>query len=161
MTVETFAFFNFHIHLFQISYLKTMSSALLSLLLSITVTVNNPLDTPRENVPVVIPINPKEEVRSVSIKEYPTLPYQLDDINQDGKADELVLLLDIPAKGKKTLTINMSPKSKDTTFEPKTNAYIRLNDKNKKHPKITAIAYPGDVKNLEMYNSIYGQPPEC
>ncbi len=133
-----------------------MSSALLSLLLSITVTVSNPLDTPRENVPVVIPINQKEEVRSVSIKEYPTLPYQLDDINQDGKADELVLLLDIPAKGKKTLTINMSPKSKDTTFEPKTNAYIRLNDKNKKHPKITAIAYPGDVKNLEMYNSIHG-----
>ena len=77
-----------------------MSSALLSLLLSITVTVSNPLDTPRENVPVVIPINQKEEVRSVSIKEYPTLPYQLDDINQDGKADELVLLLDIPAKGK-------------------------------------------------------------
>ena len=52
-----------------------MSSALLSLLLSITVTVSNPLDTPRENVPVVIPINQKEEVRSVSIKEYPTLPY--------------------------------------------------------------------------------------
>lgn len=133
-----------------------MSPSLLSLLLSITVTVSNPLNTPRESVPVVIPINQKEEVRSVSIKEHPTLPYQLDDLNQDGKADELVILLNLPAKGKETLTINFSSKPETTQFEPQTNAYIRLNDKNKKHPKITAIAYPGDVNNLEMYNSIYG-----
>lgn len=133
-----------------------MSPSLLSLLLSITVTVSNPLNTPRENVPVVIPINSKDEIHSVRIKDRPTLSYQLDDMDQDGKADELVLLLDIPAKATETLTINLSSKPQTKDFRPKTNAYIKLNDKNKKHPKITAIAFPGDVKNLEMYNSIYG-----
>ena len=129
---------------------------LLPLLLSITVTVSNPLDTPRESVPVVIPINQREEVNSVQIKNHPTLPYQLDDTDMDGRADELVLLLDLPANGKEILTINLSPKPQTEKFEPKTNAYIKLNDKNKKYPKVTAISYPGDVSNLEMYNSIYG-----
>jgi len=129
---------------------------LLPFLLSITVSVSNPLDTPRESVPVVIPIDQQEEVNSVQIKNHPTLPYQLDDTDMDGRFDELVILLDLKAKATETLNINLSSKPQTTTFEPETYAYIRLNDKNKKHPKVTAISYPGDVENIQMYNSIYG-----
>ncbi|MDE5694069.1 MAG: DUF4861 family protein, partial [Duncaniella sp.] len=37
-----------------------------------------------------------------------------------------------------------------------TYAYLKHNYKNKKYPKISAITYPGDVDNRQMYNSIYG-----
>lgn len=35
-------------------------------------------------------------------------------------------------------------------------AYIKLNDKSQKHPRIESITFPGDVDNRAMYNSIYG-----
>lgn len=34
--------------------------------------------------------------------------------------------------------------------------YLKLNDKNQKHPRIESITFPGDVNTREMYNSIYG-----
>lgn len=34
--------------------------------------------------------------------------------------------------------------------------YIKLHDKNAKHPRIEAITFPGDADTREMYNSIYG-----
>lgn len=37
-----------------------------------------------------------------------------------------------------------------------TDAYIKLNDKAEKHPRVESIAFPGDADNLDMYNSIYG-----
>lgn len=37
-----------------------------------------------------------------------------------------------------------------------TDAYIKLNDKNNKHPRILSVTYPGDANTREMYNSIYG-----
>lgn len=35
-------------------------------------------------------------------------------------------------------------------------AYIKLYDKNNKHPRIESITFPGDANTREMYNSIYG-----
>ncbi len=35
-------------------------------------------------------------------------------------------------------------------------AYIKLNDKGAKHPRIESITFPGDADNRAMYNSIYG-----
>ncbi|MCH5234701.1 MAG: DUF4861 family protein [Muribaculaceae bacterium] len=37
-----------------------------------------------------------------------------------------------------------------------TDAYIKLYDRNNKHPRIVSITYPGDANTREMYNSIYG-----
>lgn len=37
-----------------------------------------------------------------------------------------------------------------------TNSYIKLNDKDGKHPRVLSITYPGNADVLEMYNSIYG-----
>ena len=37
-----------------------------------------------------------------------------------------------------------------------TDAYIKLYDKNLKHPRIESITYPGNANLLDMYNSIYG-----
>lgn len=40
--------------------------------------------------------------------------------------------------------------------QTQTDAYIKLNDKTEKHPRIVEISFPGDADNLDMYNSIYG-----
>lgn len=129
----------------------------LSLLLSLTVTVSNPLGVPREAVPVVVPVGQNgKEVNSASFKGHPEIKYQLDDLNDDGKADELVFLLDMKPNATETITIDLSSAPQTKEFEAGTNAYIKLNDKNKKHPRIQAIAFPGTADNRQMYNSIYG-----
>ena len=128
-----------------------------SLLLSITVTVTNPQPTPRQAVPVVVPIAQNgKEINSAVIKGQPDTPWQLDDLNDDGRPDELVFLVDLKANQTKTLTVDLSSARPKTSFTPETKAYLKLNDKNKKHPEIQAIAFPGDVDNRQMYNSIYG-----
>lgn len=130
----------------------------ISLLLSLTVTVSNPIDKPREAVPVVVPVKAADgkDVKSVTIKNHPEIAWQLDDLNDDGLADELVFLVDLAPKQTEKYTIDFSNQSTTAEFESGTNAYIRLNDKNKKHPKIQAIAFPGSADNRQMYNSIYG-----
>lgn len=129
----------------------------LPLLLSLTVTVSNPIGQSREAVPVVVPVGQDgKEINSVTIKGHPEIAWQLDDLNDDGRADELVFLLDLKPNATETLTIDLSSAEMETDFTPGTNAYIRLNDKNKKHPKIQAIAFPGDADNRQMYSSIYG-----
>lgn len=129
----------------------------LSLLLSLTVTVSNPIDQPREAVPVTVPVGQKgKEVRSVTIQGHPEIAWQLDDLNDDGLADELVFLVDLKPNATETYKIDLSPDAASTSFTPGSYAYIRLNDKNKKYPKIQAIAFPGDADNREMYSSIYG-----
>ena len=42
------------------------------------------------------------------------------------------------------------------TVFSQTDAYLKLYDKNNKHPRIVSITYPGDANTREMYNSIYG-----
>lgn len=130
----------------------------ISLLLSLTVTVSNPIDKPREAVPVVVPVKAAEgkDVKSVTIKNHPEIAWQLDDLNDDGFADELVFLVDLAPNQTEKYTIDFSNQSSMAEFESGTNAYIRLNDKNKKYPKIQAIAFPGSADNRQMYNSIYG-----
>lgn len=129
----------------------------LPLLLTLTVTVSNPINEPREAVPVVIPVGQDgKEINSVTIKGKPEIAWQLDDLDDDGRADELVFLVDMKPKATQTYTITLSEENRATDFTPGTNAYIRLNDKNKKHPKIQAIAFPGDADNRQMYSSIYG-----
>lgn len=127
------------------------------LLLSLTVTVSNPLPEPRENVPVVVNLPTKgAEVRSVSIADHPDMPWQLDDMNADGRADELVMMVDLKPSEVRKLTVNLSDKEPVQNFTPATAAYIKLHDKNQKHPRVQAITFPGNADNRQMYNSIYG-----
>ena len=129
----------------------------LSLLLSLTVTVSNPIGQERTAVPVTVPVGKNgKEINSVTIKGHPEIKWQLDDLNDDGRADELVFLVDLKPNATETYKIDLSSEPADKKFEAGTYAYIRLNDKNKKHPKIQAIAFPGDADNRQMYSSIYG-----
>ncbi len=91
-----------------------------SLLLSITVTVTNPQPTPRQAVPVVVPIAQNgKEINSAVIKGQPDTPWQLDDLNDDGRPDELVFLVDLKANQTKTLTVDLSSARPKTSFTPR------------------------------------------
>ncbi|MCH5326332.1 MAG: DUF4861 family protein [Duncaniella sp.] len=126
-------------------------------MLSLTVTVSNPLPEARENVPVVVSLPAKgAEVHSVNIAGHPEMVWQLDDMDADGRNDELVMMVDLKPSEIKKLTVNLSEKATAKTFEPKTSAYIKLHDKNQKHPRVQGIVYPGTADNRIMYNSIYG-----
>lgn len=128
-----------------------------ALLTSLSVTVTNPISESRTDVPVVVQIPVSAgDVKSATITGMPGVPYQLDDMNSDGVADELVMLVNLKPGESRTLRVKLSTASTPNDAEPGTHAYIKLNDKNKKHPAITAITYPGDVDNREMYSSIYG-----
>ncbi|MDE6555439.1 MAG: DUF4861 domain-containing protein [Duncaniella sp.] len=134
-----------------------MSSIINSLLLGLTVTVANPTANHRENVPVVVSLPASgEEVKSVTFTGQPDMPYQLDDMNADGRADELVFLVDLKPSATRTFSIKTSPRPSTKEFEAGTSAYIKLNDKNKKHPRVQAITFPGTCDNREMYGAIYG-----
>lgn len=129
----------------------------LSLLLSLTVTVSNPIGQERTAVPVTVPVGKNgKEINSVTIKGHPEIAWQLDDLNDDGLADELVFLVDLKPNATETYKIDLSSEPANNQSAAGTYAYIRLNDKNKKHPKIQAIAFPGDADNRQMYSSIYG-----
>lgn len=133
-------------------------SFITALLSTIYVTVSNPMAEQRNDVPVVVNIPASAgEIRSVKISDRKDIPYQLDDMNGDGINDELVMLLDLKPNETRTLTLTLSSaENTEKPAEPGTHAYIKLNDKNKKYPRIKAITYPGDVDNRQMYNSIYG-----
>ena len=132
----------------------TLITALLS---SLAVTVSNPLQESRSDVPVVVSIPASAgSVTSARVTNAPSVPCQLDDMNADGIADELVMLIDMKPGETRTLNVSLSTDGSPSPVEAGTNAYIKLNDKNKKYPQITAITYPGDVDNRQMYNSIYG-----
>ena len=128
-----------------------------ALLTSLAVTVSNTLQESRSDVPVVVNIPASAgSVTSARVTNASGIPCQLDDMNADGIADELVMLINMKPGEIRTLNVSLSTEGSSDEVTPGTNAYIKLNDKNKKYPRITAITYPGDVDNRQMYNSIYG-----
>ncbi len=134
-----------------------MSASLNALFLTLSVTVTNPSDTPRENIPVCFDIPASDtEINSAIISGNEIIPYQLDDMNLDGSPDEIAMLVNLKGGESKTFDITFSPEVETASFPQGTYSHLKLNDKSGKHPKITAITYPGDADNRQMYSSIYG-----
>ncbi|MDE5749580.1 MAG: DUF4861 domain-containing protein [Duncaniella sp.] len=127
------------------------------MMLSLTVTVSNPIPTPREDVPVVVDLPAKARgAVSATVTGRADVPWQLDDMDRDGLSDQLAMLVDLKPNETVTLRVELSEKDTPNPSELRTEAYIKLHDKNQKHPRIQAIAFPGDADNRQMYNSIYG-----
>ncbi|MCM1490330.1 MAG: DUF4861 domain-containing protein [Muribaculum sp.] len=116
----------------------------------------NPLDERVVGVPVVIPLAEYGDVKTANVYGSHDIPFQLDDLNQDGVADELVFLLNIDPGYTKHIKITLNDTIGPQTFEQKSRAYLKLRDEKKKYPEIDAISYPGDSNNSIIYNTIYG-----
>lgn len=139
--------------------LTLLSVALTSTASTLEVTVENPLDSPRKATPVVVNLAeaaPGEIVNSAIVTiDGKEIPCQVDDLNADGIADELVFVTDIAPVSKLKARIELSD-APAKTYEPQTYAYIKLRDEKKKYPKVNAVEFPGDADLRIMYNSIYG-----
>lgn len=136
-----------------------MITALITALLpTISVSVTNPVDSQRANVPVVVavPAEASRSLKGVTVKDHPEIPCQIDDMDGDGRPDEIVLLVDLAPRQSSVYTLQLSETPVASTVEPGTSAYIKLNDKNKKYPRILSVTFPGDADNRTMYNSVYG-----
>lgn len=116
----------------------------------------NPLDERVVGVPVVIPLAQYGDVKTANVYGSHDIPFQLDDLDRDGVADELVFLLNIDPGYTKHIKITLNDTIGPQTFEQKSRAYLKLRDEKKKYPEIKEITYPGDANNSIIYNTIYG-----
>ncbi len=123
--------------------------------------VENTWQQAKENEPIVLKLNELKEletkldfqVKSATVTtEGQALPYQLDDIDGDNRADELVFLADINGKTSRTYNVTFSSADDTTHFTPRVYADMQLDDKRGKHPFITSIEAPG---SSYIYSDLY------
>ena len=137
-----------------------------------TVTVTNPSDTDRQDIPVVINLrealgDKAATILSVTVTPSdPTalpdgapsglLPSQLDDLDGDLIPDELAFTCNIPARSTATFKVVCSAVSPQRSFPPRTAAFMKVWDRKYRYPYINSIEYQGRNTPLSMYDAIYG-----
>lgn len=114
---------------------------------TIKVNLSNPLNVKRADVPVVVslrnmPFNVVDAVVKDGDKEVPS---QIDDLDRNLTNDELAFVVDMEAKGKKTLTVELySEKQADRNYPRRTYGDMIMRDfKTKKKNK-----FPGYIHSL-------------
>ncbi len=120
---------------------------------SFTITITNNSKSPKINEPVVLNLEDynKKEVKSAIVKcEGKEIPYQLDDINQDGKMDELCFITDIDKKSSKKINITLYNEGKPKDYTPKVYVEMLLSNKkikesNKQNLYISHLTVDRDV----------------
>lgn len=125
--------------------------------LQFTLSVKNNWNKAKTDEPVVIKLSDVKglsfDVASADIRlEQTKLPYQLDDLNGDGKADELVFLADIDKQTQQDYHVILKVDTSEEDFTPRVYAELQLDDKKGKHPFITSIEAPGQSY---LYNDLY------
>ena len=120
---------------------------------SVIVTVSNPSNSSRADVPIIINTSPYGEVRSALVTQNgQEIPCQLDDLNDDECFDELCFLADLDKKETKQYTVTFSPEGEPRSYPARVYAEMVLaNTKDKtlkKHQQnnyIEALTARGDA----------------
>lgn len=127
---------------------------------TITVEVSNPWNHTKTDEPVVIDLNslkPGFRVRSATVAENRTeVPSQLDDLDNDRRADELAFVTNLPPKSKKTFTITLSPGKSGKQYAPRVYAEMLVSDKKGKHAPVQSVTIPGTTN---IYNQMHHHGP--
>jgi len=118
-------------------FLLAIISQMVSAQTTLDVSVKNPDKNPRQAQPVVIQLQRYGDVRSAMVTSDGTeVPCQLDDINGDGRFDELCFLTDLQGKAKRQFHIELLPDGEPRQYEPKvyvdmmlTNSKIKSSNK--------------------------------
>lgn len=123
--------------------------------------VCNPVDEERTDAPVVIslaslklPFTPQSASVSLAGEE---IPSQLDDLDGDGRADELAVVVTMPGRTTLPLVVTLSQAKSDKSYPARTFAQMLIRDgKKEKHAQATSLTVPGSAN---VYNLIYGHGP--
>lgn len=145
-----------------------------------TVTVTNSSDTDRQDVPVVINLHEAlgEQAATILSAEVTSfdpaatvlsaeatvpdgspsglIPSQLDDLDGDLIPDELAFTCNVPARSTATFQVACSAVSPQSSFPPRTAAFMKVWDRKYRYPYINSIEYQGRNAPLATYDAIYG-----
>ena len=120
---------------------------------TVVVTVSNPTNSPRADVPIIINTSPYSEVRSALVTQNgQEIPCQMDDLNLDESFDELCFLADLDKHETKQYAVTFSPEGELRSYPARVYAEMVLaNTKDKtlkKHQQnnyIEALTARGDA----------------
>ena len=120
---------------------------------TVVVTVSNPTNSPRADVPIIIKTTPYGDVRSALVTHNgQEIPCQLDDMNQDDSYDELCFLADLGKKETKEYAITFSLEGEPRSYPARVYAEMVLANtkdktlkKNQQNNYIEALTARGDA----------------
>lgn len=127
----------------------------------LTFEVSNPWNRPQTDAPVVIPLHGLAlsfDVRGAVVRcDGKEIASQLDDLDQDGRADELALVINVEANATRRLQITLSDQPGESHYPARTFAQMLLRDVKKgKHAPVQSLSVPG---TSNVYNLMYGHGP--
>lgn len=114
---------------------------------TIRVKLVNPLNVDRSDVPVVVSLRDVQfNVADAVVKDGGReIPSQIDNLDRDLRNDELALVVDMPAKGKKTLEVELfSEKQADRNYPRRTYGDLIVRDSKTKQKN----KFPGYIHSL-------------
>ena len=132
---------------------------------TINVSVSNPLNTERQDVPVVIALSAYGDIRSALVtQDGKEIACQLDDLDLDETFDELCFLADLKGKEKKSYTVTLYDSGEPRPYPARVYAEMVLaNTKDKKLKKhqqnnfIESITARGDAAytyNIQHHHGV-------
>lgn len=126
----------------------------------VAILVTNPAATARMDEPVVLSLKDYPvpfDVRSAVVKDgEKVIASQLDDLDQDGKYDELVFVADLEASSSRMHEIELSSESTKNTYPSRVYAEMLLRGNEGKHQPVTSLTTPG---NSDVYNLLHHHGP--
>ena len=132
---------------------------------TVTVSVSNPMNIARADVPVIIKLAPYGEVRSALVTlNGQEVPCQLDDLDKDDTFDELCFLANLGKKEKQQYTVTLMDEGEPRQYPARVFAEMVLSNtkdkklkKNQQNNYIEAITARGDAAytyNIQHHHGV-------
>lgn len=145
--------------------LLSMMTTTVSASRTMTVSVSNPMNIARADVPVVINLAPYGEVLSALVTlNGQEIPCQLDDLNQDETFDELCFLANLDKKEKQQYTVKLMDEGEPRTYPARVFAEMVLSNtkdkklkKNQQNNYIESLTARGDAAytyNIQHHHGV-------
>ena len=123
---------------------------------TVTVTLKNNLKCELNDVPATVSLKEWPDTKSATVvADGKEIPYQIDDLDKDGNADELCFLTNLKGRETKTVTVTLSDKTQAREWTPRTFAEIVLRNPSVKEEQARHIPV---VYNHRQENH---QPLQC
>ena len=146
-------------------FLLSMMTTTVSASKTITVTVSNPMNIARADVPIIINLEPYGEVRSALVTlNGQEVPCQLDDLDQDETFDELCFLANMDKKEKQQYTITLMDEGEPRQYQARVYAEMVLSNtkdkklkKNQQNNYIESLTARGDAAytyNIQHHHGV-------
>ena len=145
--------------------LLSMMTTTVSASRTITVSVSNPMNIARADVPIIINLEPYGEVQSALVTlNGQEIPCQLDDLNQDETFDELCFLANLDKKEKQQYTVTLMDEGEPRTYPARVFAEMVLSNtkdkklkKNQQNNYIESLTARGDAAytyNIQHHHGV-------